>query len=101
MKVLRMAFSQKDQGSQCALEAIRSAQKGFSLIEIMAALTILGIIVGLVTVNVTGALSQGKVKATKIQISNLASAIEEFNRDCNHYPTTEQGLRVLIEKTSD
>ena len=73
-------------------------QQAFSLVEIMAALTILGIVVGLVAVNVTGSLSKAKVQSAKIEISALVSALEEYRRDCHRYPTTGEGLNVLVTK---
>jgi general secretion pathway protein G len=75
--------------------------EGFSLIEIMAALTILGIVVGLVAMNVTGSLSQAKTKSAKIAINTLVSALDEYRRDCNRYPSTEEGLKVLVEKPAE
>ena len=71
-----------------------------TLIEIMVVVTILGIIATLVTVNVIGRLDQAKVTATKTQIKNLETALDEFRRDNGFYPSTEQGLKALIEKPS-
>ena len=76
-------------------------EEGFSLIEIMAALTIFGIVVGLVAVNVTGSLTQAKVKSAKIAMETIAGAIEEFRRDCNRYPSTDEGLKALVDKPAD
>lgn len=73
---------------------------GFSLIEIMAALTILGIVVGLVAVNVTGSLTKAKVQSAKIAINTLTAALEEYRRDCHKYPSTAEGLGVLIQNTT-
>jgi general secretion pathway protein G len=75
-------------------------QKGMTLIEIMVVVTILGIIATLVTINVIGRLDQAKVSAAKTQIKNLETALDEFRRDNGFYPSTEQGLRALVEKPS-
>lgn len=75
-------------------------EMGFSLIEIMAALTILGIVVGLVAVNVTGSLSRAKRQSAIIEMSTLSGALEEYRRDCHRYPTTGEGLKVLVEKSA-
>jgi general secretion pathway protein G len=76
-------------------------QAGFSLIEIMAAITIFGIVVGLVAYNVTGSLEQAKKNTAEIAIHNLIGILDEYRRDCHRYPTTEQGLSVLTEKPAD
>ncbi len=75
-----------------------SNQRGMTLIEIMVVVTILGIIATIVTVNVLGRLDQAKVTAAKTQIKNLETALDEFRRDNGFYPSTEQGLKALIEK---
>lgn len=76
----------------------RNGQSGMTLIEIMVVVTILGIIATLVTVNVIGRLDQAKVTAGKTQIKNLETALDEFRRDNGFYPSTEQGMKALIEK---
>jgi general secretion pathway protein G len=75
-------------------------EKGMTLIEIMVVVTILGIIATIVTVNVLGRLDQAKVSAAKTQIKNLETALDEFRRDNGYYPSTEQGLKALVEKPS-
>ncbi len=76
------------------------SQSGMTLIEIMVVVTILGLIATIVTVNVLGRLDQAKVTAAKTQIKNLETALDEFRRDNGFYPTTDQGLKALIEKPS-
>lgn len=73
-------------------------QRGMTLIEIMVVVTILGLIATIATVNVLGRLDQAKVSATKTQMKNLETALDEFRRDNGFYPTTEQGLKALVEK---
>lgn len=75
-------------------------ERGMTLIEIMVVVTILGIIATIVTVNVLGRLDQAKGTAAKTQIKNLETALDEFRRDNGFYPTTEQGMKSLIEKPS-
>ncbi|MBI3540645.1 MAG: type II secretion system major pseudopilin GspG, partial [Deltaproteobacteria bacterium] len=69
-------------------------------IEIMVVVTILGIIATIVTVNVLGRLDQAKVSAAKTQIKNIETALDEFRRDNGFYPSTDQGLKALVEKPS-
>lgn len=73
-------------------------QAGMTLIEIMVVVAIIGSIAALVTVNVLDYLDESKVETTKIQISNVESALEQFKRRHGFYPSTEQGLAALVEK---
>ena len=72
--------------------------RGFSLIEIMAVVIIIGLLVALVGVNVTGQMDSARVKTAEAQIDRLASALEFYRMDNAVYPTTEQGLDALIQK---
>ncbi len=82
------------------MKKIFRSQRGMTLIEIMVVVTILGLIATIATVNVLGRLDQAKVSAAKTQIKNLETALDEFRRDNGYYPSTEQGLKALIEKPS-
>lgn len=73
-------------------------QKGLSLIEILIALTILGIAGTFITGKVFESLYEGQVQSTKIQMQNLSARLKEFRRHCDFYPTTEQGLEALVRK---
>ena len=73
-------------------------QQGFSLIEILIALTLLGIIGTVVMVNVTRNLEEGKVDTAKLRMAGFSAALKEYRRKCGRYPTTEQGLEALITK---
>jgi general secretion pathway protein G len=79
-------------------KALLQNQKGFSLIEILIALTLMvgaGVfVVGKFMDN----LNEGQVSSAKIQMSNLDARLKDFRRKCNFYPTTEQGLDALITK---
>lgn len=82
------------------MKRLLNNQKGMSLIEIMVVVAIMGIVATLVTVNVAGRFEQAKVSATKTQMKNLETALDEFRRDNGFYPQTEQGLKALVEKPS-
>ena len=71
---------------------------GMSLIEILIALTLMGIAGTFVAGKVYENLQEGQVSSTKIQIKALGDRLTEFRRDCNFLPTTDQGLDALIEK---
>ncbi len=75
-------------------------QAGFSLIEILVALTLLGITGTFVAGRIFDYLYEGQVSSTKIQMQNLSERLKEFRRHCNYYPTTDQGLSALVQKPS-
>jgi general secretion pathway protein G len=75
-------------------------QSGFTLIELMAVVVILGLLIGIVGLNVVKRIDEAKVKSTKIQISQLSSALDAFKMDNGFYPSTEQGLEALITEPS-
>ncbi len=77
--------------------ALRS-QRGFSLVEILVALTLLGIAGTFVAGKIFQNLHEGKVSAAKIQMNQLAERLQEFRRKCGYYPETEQGLEALASK---
>lgn len=68
---------------------------GFSLLEILVALTLLGIIGAFVGGKVLDQLHEGRVKAARIQMGNFATVLKDFRRKCHSYPTTSQGLEAL------
>jgi len=73
-------------------------QKGFTLIEVLVVIIILGLIAALVVPQITGRLDEAKVEATKIQMRAIKDALEQYKLDNGTYPTTEQGLKALVEK---
>jgi general secretion pathway protein G len=74
-------------------------QRGFTLVEILVVITIIGLIMSLVGPRVLNYLSESKVKAAKIQIQSFSSALELFYLDAGRYPTTSEGLTALIKST--
>jgi general secretion pathway protein G len=80
------------------LRSIIASQKGMSLIEILIALTLLGLAGTFVAGKVTESLAEGQVQTAKIQIRSISERLKEFRRDCNFIPTTDQGLDALVEK---
>ena len=79
---------------------VRSVQsrQGFSLLEILVALTLLGIIGTVVMGNVFRSLEEGKVDTAKLQMAGFASALKEYRRKCGSYPSGDQGLEALLSK---
>lgn len=75
-------------------------QRGFTLIEIMVVVVIIGILIGLVAPNILGRVDESRVTAAKTDIATLESALEMYRLDNKHYPSTDQGLEALVNKPS-
>lgn len=77
-----------------------SAQQGFTFIEIMVVVAILAILAALVVPRIMGRTDDAKRTAAKVQIRNIEGALQLYKLDNGVYPSTEQGLKALIEKPS-
>lgn len=75
-------------------------QTGFTLIELMVVLVILGIIMGLVVPNVVGRGDEARIRAAQTDISTISQALEMYRLHNSHYPSTDQGLEALVSKPS-
>jgi general secretion pathway protein G len=78
----------------------RRGEDGFTLVEMLVVITIIGLIMGLIGPRVLNYLSESRVKAAKIQIQSFASALDLFNLDAGRYPSTAEGLAALVRPVS-
>jgi general secretion pathway protein G len=76
----------------------RRAEAGFTLVEMLVVITIIGLIMGLVGPRVLGYLGESKVKAAKLQIESFSSSLDLFYLDAGRYPTSSEGLTALTER---
>ena len=77
----------------------QSKKYGFTLIEIMLVVIIIGILVAMLVPNIAGRSDQARKTAARTDIeSNLSTALDLYRMDVGQYPTTEQGLSSLIEE---
>lgn len=71
--------------------------QGFTLIEIMVVLIILGILAGLIIPRIMGRPEQARRMKARVQIESIETALKLYKLDNGTYPTTEQGLKALVE----
>lgn len=83
------------------IQARRKAQKGLTLIEIMVVVAILGLLAAMIVPNVIGQGEQARVDLAKSNMASIASALDMFRLHNSRYPTTEEGLRALVERPSN
>jgi len=72
-------------------------RKGFTLIELLVVLVILGLLATLVGPRILGRVGGAKQEVAKSQIAMLEAALDQYRLDVGRYPSTEEGLRALIE----
>ena len=70
--------------------------KGFTLIEIMVVVVILGILSALIVPNIIGRPDEARVTAARAEIQQIANALEMYRLDNGNYPSTDQGLEALV-----
>ena len=83
----------------------RSARRGFTIIELMVVLLLIGVLMGIAAINLPGVLNRAKVNATKASMDVIGQSLSEYNMTNNGYPPNN-GLQVLVdqeylEKASD
>ncbi|PKP83483.1 MAG: type II secretion system protein GspG [Alphaproteobacteria bacterium HGW-Alphaproteobacteria-18] len=76
-------------------EESRRKQAGFSLVELMVVVFIMGLLATLIIVNVAPVGDRSRVTKAKADISNLENALEQYSLDLYTYPSTQQGLAAL------
>jgi general secretion pathway protein G len=77
------------------------ANRGFTIIEVMAVIVILGILAGVVAISVVGKIDKARVTATKASLKMMHNAVTQFKLDTGRYPSEEGGLQELIEEPTD
>ena len=75
-------------------------EEGFTLVELMVVIVIIGLLAAIVTFNVLPAGDKGKITKAKADISTIEGALEMYRLQMNGYPTTSQGLQALVTAPS-
>src|SRR5262249_40360428 len=76
----------------------RPASAGFSLIEMLVVLVIIGLIMSLVGPRVLNYLGDGRAKTARLQIESFGNSLDLFHLDVGRYPTTQEGLAALVQR---
>jgi general secretion pathway protein G len=79
----------------------RKNRCGFTMVELMAMLIIIGLLATLVVTKVASKIDQARVTTTKANLKLLHNAVNQFKMDTGRFPTEEEGLMALIEQPSD
>ena len=77
---------------------LRRLASGFTLIELMVVLLIIGVLAALIVPNVLNRADDARVTAAKTDVTNLMQALKLYRLDNQHYPSAEQGLQALLTK---
>ena len=79
----------------------RMTRKGFTMVELMAILIIIGLLATLIVTKVASKIDEARVITTKANLKVLHAAVNQFKMDTGRFPTEEEGLQALIEQPTD
>jgi general secretion pathway protein G len=79
----------------------QTSQRGFTLLELLVVMVIIGLLVGYVAPMYFKQVGKSEVKVARAQIESFGKALDQYRLDTGHYPSTEQGLMALLTKPAD
>ncbi|MBK1707557.1 MULTISPECIES: type II secretion system major pseudopilin GspG [Marichromatium] len=83
------------------MDSQRSRMYGFTLVELLVVLAILGLLAGVVGPQVMKFLDSSKSKTAKLQVDSLAATLDLYRLEVGRYPSTSEGLEALVRNTAD
>ena len=93
-----MTYKQKQLLQNATPERSRKRHRGFSLIEVMVVITIIGLLTSITGVYLNDSMQEARTNTTKTQIKGLETALDLYRLHNSRYPSSEQGLNALIGK---
>jgi general secretion pathway protein G len=99
LKAIGAHFIRRPQGRPEVGGKRHEGQAGFTLVEMLVVITIIGLIMGLIGPRVLNYLSESKVKAARIQLQSFVTALDLFYLDAGRYPSSAEGLGALVRQT--
>src|SRR5262245_26511631 len=94
-----MVSTERAEGPFPFVEPMRK-EEGFTLVELLVVLVILGLIVAFAVPQVMGYLSSSRIQAAEIQIQRLSAVLDLYRLDVGHYPSQQDGLEALVQRPS-
>ena len=79
----------------CCEQRRRRARRAFSLVEVMIVIVIIGLLAGVVTINVRAYLLKAKQNAARHEIATIVTALDTYFGACGNYPSNDEGLAIL------
>jgi general secretion pathway protein G len=79
----------------------KPSERGFTMVELMAVLVILGLLMAVVVRNFVGTVDRGRQTTTRASLHQLHTAVNQFHLDTGRWPTEDEGLTVLIQQPAD
>ena len=95
------SFQSADMSAHSKSRHCRQDSRGFTLIEMMVVVVVIGILASIIIPQFVGTTQDAKISAAKGTISELDGAIERFYVNMDRYPTAEEGLKVLVDAPAD
>ncbi|GLZ88263.1 type II secretion system protein GspG [Metapseudomonas resinovorans] len=83
------------------MKMLRRPEQGFTLLELLVVLVVLGLLAGIVAPKYFNQLGKSETKVARAQIEGLVKALDIYRLEVGHYPSTEQGLTALVSAPSD
>jgi general secretion pathway protein G len=102
--IMRLVFFKVNKSMKALPDCLHShrpgrlKQAGFTLIELMVVLVIIGVLAALIVPNVLNRADDARIAAARTDVNNLMQALKLYRLDNQRYPTNEQGLAALVKK---